>query len=398
MTASPGTNPAAARQHLVERALEALGGAPGGAPGSTPAGNGPAAPPPSPASPGAPSLAERALQALGEAGAIAVPPPSPVPGAAPPASALSPAPSPAKGPPAGLAMPAIPAKPRPATGMAVASPIGLDTLRRAGLVTDPADETQARLLEEVSLIQNQILRTSRAAAPAEEGRSRRIILVTSARPGEGKTFSALNIAADIARSGARPVVLLDADGKKGGLSDLLGLSRVPGLKALIADPMRRPETLLVPTGQRALSILAYGAGSKGEPEGSPAPEGPGEKSPGEGPAGGPAGKQGGGQAVVPLQPAPPAAMLAAAALRIARALPGHLLVLDSPPCLSSSVPSTLAPAAGQVVMVVAAESTQRSEVESALDMVESCPVLQLLLNRVRLTSSDSFGAYGTYSA
>ncbi|HEY8613579.1 MAG TPA: hypothetical protein VIL69_20155, partial [Roseomonas sp.] len=48
---------------------------------------------------------------------------------------------------------------------------------------------------------------------------------------------------------------------------------------------------------------------------------------------------------------------------------------------------------GQVVLVVEAERTQRSEVEAALDLVEACPVLQLLLNKARLTESDTFGAY-----
>jgi receptor protein-tyrosine kinase len=71
-----------------------------------------------------------------------------------------------------------------------------------------------------------------------------------------------------------------------------------------------------------------------------------------------------------------------------------LIVLDTPPCLSSSAPSTLASLVGHVVMVVEAQQTQQVEVESALDLIEACPSVVLMLNKVQLTGSDTFGAYG----
>jgi receptor protein-tyrosine kinase len=83
-------------------------------------------------------------------------------------------------------------------------------------------------------------------------------------------------------------------------------------------------------------------------------------------------------------------------LRLAAALPHHIIIIDTPPCLAASDPSTLAPIVGQVVIVVQAERTEQREVEAALDMVESCPTLHLLLNQAKLTVSESFGAYGGY--
>jgi receptor protein-tyrosine kinase len=131
---------------------------------------------------------------------------------------------------------------------------------------------------------------------------------------------------------------------------------------LAADPARPPATMLIPTAIRRLSLLSFG----------PLPNS--------------------------IPSIPPGQLVAAALLRLAAALPEHLLVLDTPPCLSTSDPGALAPIAGQVVMVVEAERTQRSEVEAALDMVDSCPTLQLVLNRAVLTANDTFGAYGGYSA
>ena len=47
-------------------------------------------------------------------------------------------------------------------------------------------------------------------------------------------------------------------------------------------------------------------------------------------------------------------------------------------------------------MVIEAERTQRSEVEAALDLVRVCPNITMLLNKVQLTSSHTFGAYDYY--
>ena len=58
-----------------------------------------------------------------------------------------------------------------------------------------------------------------------------------------------------------------------------------------------------------------------------------------------------------------------------------LVILDAPPCLSSSDASTLAPIVGQIVLVVEAERTQRDEVEGAIDLLQACPSITLLLNK-----------------
>ena len=51
-------------------------------------------------------------------------------------------------------------------------------------------------------------------------------------------------------------------------------------------------------------------------------------------------------------------------------------------------------------MIVEAERTQRNEVVAALDLIKACPSVTLMLNKIRLTTSYTFGAYhyfGTYS-
>lgn len=350
------------RPHLIERAVEALGGAvaleriakapagvdqptgPGmGVPGVGIAGVGVA---------GVGTLAPAFAETLANDTA-----PSALPGSGAGYGTLDPAAAPLGSQPPNLAPPNLaPPNPTPSNPPARVSAA---VLKAAGLVAAAAGTMRSRLSEEVNLVHHQVLRTVRKT-PTADGRCGRIILVTSARPNEGKTFTSLNLAASIAAGGRSQVVLVDADGKRGSLSSLLGLADAPGLRILAGDPRLRGPNLLVPTAQERLFILPFGAQAPGGPE------------------------------------LPPGEMLAAAILRTALALPEHVLVVDSPPCLSTSDPSSLAPIAGQVLLVIQAERTQQNEVESALDLVDACPTLQLMLNRTKLTTSHTFGAYGEY--
>lgn len=239
----------------------------------------------------------------------------------------------------------------------IVDPIAMDLLLNAGLAAAPHLRTRSRLLEELSIMQHQVLRSATDDTPRG-----RVVLVTSSLPAEGKTFIALNLAASIATSGGRRVVLVDADGKRGGISHVLGVADAQGLYALAMNPAHRPEALVHPTALKRLMFMAFGARLQ---EGVDLTAG---------------------------------GTMGAAVTRLAEAFPDAIVVLDTPPCLSTSDASALASIAGQVVMVVNAERTQRNEVEAALDMMEACPTLQLLLNRVRLTANDTFGAYGDYGA
>ncbi|MGH7154459.1 MAG: hypothetical protein ACREF3_11085, partial [Acetobacteraceae bacterium] len=60
---------------------------------------------------------------------------------------------------------------------------------------------------------------------------------------------------------------------------------------------------------------------------------------------------------------------------------------------STSDAATLSPAIGQVVFVVEAERTQREAVEASLDLIQTCPTITLLLNKVQMSTPRSFAAY-----
>ncbi len=86
-----------------------------------------------------------------------------------------------------------------------------------------------------------------------------VVLVTSAIPGEGKTFNALNLALSMAREADLAVLLVDGDVAQPALTACLGLSMRPGLTDLVSDPLdvasgdvreQRRATAVMPAGAR----------------------------------------------------------------------------------------------------------------------------------------------------
>ena len=256
----------------------------------------------------------------------------------------------------GLAQPAAPA------GLQAPPIVQLDALERAGMVV--ARTTRTRISEEYRIAIGRILRTLHETADVQGARN--VLMVTSARPGEGKSFTALNLAGSIAQNGTDAVLLVDVDPKVKPLSDQLGLGDAHGFLDLVSDPSLRPEDLLRVTAIPNLAIMPVGTR-----------------------LGGAAQTTGGTASMRPIIPT---------ITRLARRFPKHLIMLDAPPCLSTSDPHTLAPHVGQVVLVVEAERTQRTEVEAAIDLVKVCPSITMLLNKVRMTTSHTFGAYDYFGS
>ena len=86
----------------------------------------------------------------------------------------------------------------------------------------------------------------------------RSLLVTSAGPGEGKTFVASNLAISLAQAGQR-VLLVDADLRRPSLHRVFGLHRQPGLSNLVIHHSADPAEFLQPTAVENLWLLPSGA-------------------------------------------------------------------------------------------------------------------------------------------
>jgi receptor protein-tyrosine kinase len=229
-------------------------------------------------------------------------------------------------------------------------------LERGGMVD--WSRTRSRISEEFRLVQRQILRA--AFGPGAEPGFSNLLMVTSARPGEGKSFTAVNLAGSIARQGDHHVLLVDADSKRDSFCYALGLAEMRGLLDLVANPKLDPSPLIVKTPIDRLSILPVGRERERSAELFSTKE------------------------------------MTRLIQSLGRRYADRLLVLDSPPCLSTSDPAVLAPVVGQILFVVEADRTQRDEVEASLDLIQACPNITLVLNKQQASSRYTFGAYSSY--
>ena len=229
-------------------------------------------------------------------------------------------------------------------------------LERGGMVD--WSRTRSRISEEFRLVQRQILRT--AFGPGSDPGFSNLLMVTSARPGEGKSFTSVNLAGSIARQGDHHVLLVDADSKRDSFCYSLGLAESRGLLDLVANPKLDPSPLIVKTPIERLSILPVGRERERSAELFSTKE------------------------------------MTRLIQSLGRRYADRLLILDAPPCLSTSDPAVLAPVVGQILFVVEADRTQRDEVEASLDLIQACQTITLVLNKQQISSRYTFGAYSSY--
>ena len=184
-----------------------------------------------------------------------------------------------------------------------------------------------------------------------------LIMVTSALPGEGKSFTAINLAISIAMELDNTVMLVDADVARPSVLNMLGLPPSHGLlDVLEANSLDISEALLR-TNIEKLSIL---------PSGTPHPRA--------------------------------TELLASDTMNrllddMSRRYSDRIIIFDSPPLLLTTEARVLATHMGQVVMVVNAENTAQAAVKQAVTTIESCPQKMLVLNQVRSDKTDGYG-YG----
>ena len=189
-----------------------------------------------------------------------------------------------------------------------------------------------------------------------------LIMVTSALPGEGKSFTSINLAMSIATELDNTVMLVDADVARPSVMRMLGLPDGPGLLDLVQDDKLDMSSVLLKTNVEKLTIL---------PSGTPHP-----------------------RATELLASDAMVRLLEDMAARY----PDRIIIFDSPPLLITTESRVLATHMGQIVVVVHAGKTLQSEVKQALATIEACQVKLLLLNRASSLFKGGFGYNYGYGA
>ena len=214
------------------------------------------------------------------------------------------------------------------------------------------------LAEEFRLIKRQLLVTRRRVADSDQVDKARSVLVCSARPRDGKTFCAVNLALSMAAERDTEVLLVDADVAKPDVLRRLGMQDGPGLLDALADQTIDVESLVLQTDVPQLSVLPAGAKTAMDTE------------------------------------LLASARTEAVIRRLLDANPRRLLIFDSPPALAASPAAVLAMLVGQVMLVVRADRTPETEIGQAADLLDGCQHIQLVLNAVSFVPGGArFGSY-----
>jgi capsular exopolysaccharide synthesis family protein len=203
-----------------------------------------------------------------------------------------------------------------------------------------------------------VLRTNLIFTSAET--TGRVILVTSASPGEGKTTTLANLATALAQNGAK-VLAMDGDLRRPTLNHHFGLQKTPGLSDLIVGKAAASQAIQS-TRVNGLQALPCG-----------------------------------------YQPPNPAELLGSPMMRqILEALRAHYdwVLIDAPPLLAIPDAAVLASLVEGVVLVLAAEVATKPAVMRAIDQIQNVggKITGVVLNKVNLERNSYYYSqyYGEY--
>ena len=190
----------------------------------------------------------------------------------------------------------------------------------------------------------------------------RTIVVTSPRPGDGKSTVAANLAAAIAVSGQR-VVLVDADLRRPTIADSFGLVEGVGLTDVLVGRVTADEALQQSAQHENLQILAAGR-----------------------------------------IPPNPSELLGSQAMRglVTTLAEAALVILDAPPLLPVTDAAVLTASSDGALVVISAGQTVDNELGTALAHLEAVKgrALGVILNKAPRKGAGAYYGdyYGSYAA
>ena len=266
--------------------------------------------------------------------------------------------------PAPAAVPAEPSKavakrPDPVVFKGERFPVNRQHLRDQGLIVP--ESTVTAVLEEFRIVKRQLLLNADQLAQQGMGPAAQRVLICSPHPGEGKSFTSVNLALAIAAEKECEVLLIDADFAKPSVLSMLGLPGGPGLMDALADPSIDAADCVIGTDVPGLWVLPAGNATTSDTE--------------------------------YLSSSRTRTVLD----RLVQGAPQRFVIFDSPPALAASPAAALAKYVGQAVVVARCDKTAQGSLEDAISLLSACPNIQLILNAVHFSPSGRrFGSYYGY--
>ncbi len=234
--------------------------------------------------------------------------------------------------------------------------IDLERLAQLGMLS--AENGRSQIAEEYRNIKRPVLRNV-LSDDENVPLNINLIMVTSAVPGEGKTFNSVNLAMSIAMELDHTCLLVDADVARPSVMKTLGLSRSKkGLVDYLLSRERDLSEYLLSTNIPKLTILPSGKAYTHATE-----------------------------------------LLASEDMRdlmrdLSERYHDRIVIFDTPPLLATTESRVLSTLMGQVIMVIEAEKTQKATVKQALSLLDDKQNISLILNKNRKEGGHDYYYYG----
>jgi len=263
--------------------------------------------------------------------------------------------------PAATAVKAAPTPMRPTNPTLPGKTVRLDfrALRQNGCITP--DNMTSSISNEFRGIKRKLLQKVRD--PQTRAAVSNLIMVTSSLPGEGKTFSSINLALSLAAERGLQVLLIDADVIRPSVGNMFMAPPTEGLTDLLTGKVGHVSDVLhrcadIPN----LAVIFAGNPSANTPE------------------------------------LISSGKMANLCRELSARYPDRVIVLDTPPVLASSEPAILASYVHHLLMVVAADQTDRHQLRKSLETIASCQSVSLLFNKAPSWNEAEYIAYYGYAS
>lgn len=183
--------------------------------------------------------------------------------------------------------------------------------------------------------------------------------ITAARPSEGKTLTAINLAVAIAAERVQPVVLVDLDLRRPRIHRYLGIAENQFANAsdYLEGRTNSLDQLLVSLNEQGLSCILSARPIERSSDLLASPQ---------------------GQAFLS---------------DLANRLPEALLIFDLPPLLSTDDPLVVAPMLDALLLVVAENGAPRDDIASAAKLLADFNLLGVVLNKSVERSEQGYYTY-----
>lgn len=238
------------------------------------------------------------------------------------------------------------------------TPLKLDKEKMRSLALLLPDMGNTGLAEQYRKLKHPLLRKIGSAKGTSLPTN--MIMVTSALEGEGKSYTATNLALSIAMELDHTALLIDVDSRKNSVAELLGVTADRGLTNYLGSDAVGVKDIIYSTDIPKLKIIPAG-----DPE------------------------------LFSTESATSTKMKQFL-VELSSRYSDRVIILDTPPLMLSAIAKVLAYMVGQVVMVVEAEKTPITVIEEATNHLEAERFSGFILNKTNLAGSTEslYGSYG----